>query len=63
MTLCSSKISALVKGMASKQHIDCYCLNCLHFLTTENNLGSHKNVCENKYICNMTRTYSQFFFV
>ena len=31
---------------------DFYCLNCLHFFTTENKRESHKKVCENKHFCN-----------
>ena len=47
------KLSALLRGIMSKHHIDFYCFNCLHSFATENKLESHKKVCENKDFCNI----------
>ena len=42
MTLsCSKKLTALLRGIASKH----YCLNYLHSFRTKSKLESHKNVC------------------
>ena len=49
--LAVKKLSALLRGITSKQHGDFYCLNCLHSFTTEKQLESHKKVCENKNFC------------
>ena len=38
------KLSALLRGIASKNHGDFYCLNCFHSFTTENKL---------QYFCNV----------
>ena len=45
------KLSALLRGITSKNNGDFYCLNCLHSFRTKTNL-SRKNVCENKDVCN-----------
>ena len=37
----------------SKHHVDFYFLNCHHSFETDNEHKSHKNVCENKYFCNV----------
>ena len=37
----------------AKYYGDFYCLNWLHSLVRENKRQSHKNVCENKDICNV----------
>ena len=47
------KLSALLRGITSKQHGDFYCLNCLHSFATEKKIQSHKRVCENKDFCNV----------
>ena len=58
MTLsCSKKISALLRGITSKDHGAFYCLNCLYSFATGNKRGSHKNVCENEDICNVVVPY------
>ena len=44
------KISALLRGITSKNNGDFYCLNCLHSFRTKNKFESHKRACENK--CN-----------
>ena len=48
---CGKKLSSLLKGITSKHDSDFYCLNCLHFFRRENQLTSHKKVCENKDFC------------
>ena len=42
------KLSALLKGITSKNNGDFYCLNYLHSFRTKSKLESHKNVCKNK---------------
>ena len=37
---------ALLRGIASKNNGDFYCLSCLHFFRTKRKLESHQNVCE-----------------
>ena len=51
MALSCSKLSALLKGIASKNNGDFYCLNCLHSFRTKNKFESQKKVCENKNFC------------
>ena len=46
--LAVKKLSALLRGIASKHHGDFYCLNCFHSFATKNKLSLHKRVCENK---------------
>ena len=41
-------VSALLRGITSKNNGDFYCLNCLHSLRIKNILGLHKKVCKNK---------------
>ena len=41
-------LSALFRGITSKNNNDFYCLNCLHSFRTKNKLESHKRVSENK---------------
>ena len=43
--LAVKKLSALLHGITSKHKGDFYCLNCLHFFRTENELKSHEKVC------------------
>ena len=45
-------LSALLRGITSKNNGDFYCLNCLHSFRTKNKLESHKKVCENINFCN-----------
>ena len=45
--LAVKKLSALLRGITSKQHADFHCLNYLHSFATENKCKSHKKVCEN----------------
>ena len=49
--LAVKRLSALLRGITSKNNGDFYCLNCLHSFRTKNKLGSHKRVCENKDFC------------
>ena len=39
---CSKKLSAVLRGILSKDDGDSYCLNCLRFFTARNKLESHK---------------------
>ena len=48
------KLTALLRGITSKHHVDVYCFNCLHSFATKNKIVSHKNLCENKDFCNVT---------
>ena len=45
------KLSALPRGITSKDDGDFYCLNCLHSFRAENKLKSHEKVCKNKDFC------------
>ena len=36
------KLSALLRGITSKNNGDFYCLNCLHSFTTRNKLELHE---------------------
>ena len=47
----SKKLSALLKGITSKNDFDSYCLNCLHSFRIKNKLKSHEKVCKNKDFC------------
>ena len=49
--LAVKSLSALFKGITSKQKGDFYCLNWFHSYTTENKLKKHKKVCENHDYC------------
>ena len=51
--LALKKLSALLRGITSKNHGNSYCLNCLHSFRTKNTPESHKKVCENKDFCNI----------
>ena len=51
--LAVKKLSALLRGISSKNNGYFYCLNCLHSFRTKNKLESHKRVCENKNFCNV----------
>ena len=52
-SLAAKKISALLRGITSKNNSDFYCLNCLHSFRTKNKLELHKRACENKFFCNV----------
>ena len=47
------ELSALSRGIISKDHSDFYCLNCLHSFATENKREYHKKVYESKDICDV----------
>ena len=47
--LAVKKLSALLRGITSKNDGDFYCLNCLHSFRTKDKFQWHKRVCENKY--------------
>ena len=47
------KLSALLRGITSKNNGDFYCLNCLHSFRTKNKLESHKKVYESNDFCNV----------
>ena len=50
--LAVTKLSALLRGIASKHNGDFfYYLNCFHTYTARNKLEKHKNVCENHDYC------------
>ena len=49
----NKKLSTLLRGITSKNHIDSKYLNCLHSFATESKCECHKKVCENKYFCNV----------
>ena len=51
------KLSALLRGITSKDYCDFYCLNCLHSFATEKN-KSHKMLFENKGFCNVIKYLS-----
>ena len=53
--LAVKKLSALLRGIASKNNGGFYCQNCLHSLRTKSRLESHQKVCENLfiYVCNV----------
>ena len=46
--LAIKNLSALLRGILSKDDRDFYCLNCLCSFKTKNKLESHKKICENK---------------
>ena len=45
--LAVKKLLALLRGIASNNYGDFYCLNCLHSFRTKNKFESNKKVCEN----------------
>ena len=47
------ELSALSRGIISKDHSDFYCLNCLHSFATENKREYHKKVYKSKDICDV----------
>ena len=49
--LAVKKLSALLRGITSKNYGDFHCLNCLHSSRTKNKIELHKRVCENKDFC------------
>ena len=53
IVLWSKNLSPLLRGITSKHRGNFYCLNFFHCFTTENKHESHKNLCKNKYFCNV----------
>ena len=51
--LAVKSLSALLRRVTGNNHGDFYCLNCLHFYTTENTLKKHKEICENHDYCKL----------
>ena len=51
--LAVKKITILLRGIASNNNGDFYCLTCLHSCRTKNELESYKKVCEKKDFCNL----------
>ena len=51
--LAVKKLSALLRGITSKNDMNFYCLKCLHSFRTKDKLESHKKVCESKDFCNV----------
>ena len=49
--LAVKSLSALFRGITSKDDGDFYCLNCFQSYPTENKFKKHKNVCENHDYC------------
>ena len=47
------KLSALLRGLKSKNNGGFYCLIYLHSFRKKNRLELHKRVCENKDFCNV----------
>ena len=45
------RLSALLKGITSKDDGDSYCLNCFHLYRTKRALENHMKVCEDKDYC------------
>ena len=45
---CSKKLSALLRGITSKDNGDFYRLNCPHSFRAKNKLKCHEKVCKNK---------------
>ena len=52
--LAGKRLSALLRGITSKNNGDFYCLYCLHSFRTKNKPELHKKVCENKDFYNVT---------
>ena len=51
--LAVTSLSRLLRGITSNQNGDFYCLNCFRAYTTENELESHKKVCESHDYCSI----------
>ena len=47
----SKKLSALPRGIRSKDDGDVFCLNCLHSYRTKNKLKKHYKVCKSHDYC------------
>ena len=47
------ELSALLRGITSKNNSDFCCSNCLHSFRTKRKLELHKKVCENKDFLNV----------
>ena len=46
-------LPGLLRGMASNQNEDFYCLNCFHSYRTKNKLEELKKICENHNYCHV----------
>ena len=55
--LALKKLSALLRGITSKNNSEFYCLNCLHSFRTKNKLQLHKKLWENKDFCNAIMSF------
>ena len=51
--LAVKNLSALLRGISSKNHGDFFCLDCLHSFRTKNKLELHKKECESKNFWNI----------
>ena len=51
--LAVKNLSALLRGISSKNHDDFFCLDCLHSFRTKNKLELHKKLCESKNFWNI----------
>ena len=51
--LAVKKLSALLRGITSKNNGHFYCLDYLHSFRTKNKLESHQKVCQNIDFCNV----------
>ena len=49
--LAVKQLSALLRGVTSKNNSNFYCLICLHFFRTKTKLEYHKKVCKKKGFC------------
>ena len=52
--LAVKKLSALLRGITSKNNGDFWLSELFHAFRTKNKLESHKKVCENKDSCNVS---------
>ena len=51
--LAVKNLSALLRGITSKNYSNFYCVNCLRSFKVKNKLKSLKKICENKDFCNV----------
>ena len=49
--LAARRLSALLRGILSRNNGDFYCLNCFHSYRTHNKLKKHERVCNNHNYC------------
>ena len=55
--LATTKSSALLRGITSKNNGNFYCLYCLHSFRTKPKLKSFKKLCEIKYFCDALKPF------